>query len=124
MGTKVRQEESLFRAPEPISRVDEVRAGFSHGEPCQTEARAAVAIRPVSGKKRRQVMEIIAAAGFTGITRQEIADLHGLPIQSVCGRVKELLDGGFVRVTDRERHGRAVLCATERGFRALARKSA
>lgn len=123
MKTKAQQDESLFDVPRPITRVDEVRSGFSHREPCQTEARSAVAIRPVSGKKRRQVMEIIAATGFTGITRQEIADLHGLPIQSVCGRVKELIDGGFVRATEHERHGRAVLIATERGFRAVARAS-
>lgn len=118
--TKVTQSESLFRAPEPITRLEETRSGLSHREPCQTEAKAAVAIRPISGAKRRQVMEHIAAAGFTGITRQELADLYGIPIQSVCGRVKELIDGGFVKQLDRERQGRSLLIATERGFRALA----
>ena len=123
MKTKVRQEESLFASPQPITRVDEVRAGLSHREPCQTEARAAVAIRPVSGKRRRQVMEIIAGAGFTGITRQEIADMHCIGIQSVCGRVKELIDGDYVKQLDRERQGRSVLIATERGYRALQRSA-
>lgn len=117
---KTRQEEHLFAPPQPITRVDEVRSGYSHREPCQTEAAAAVAFRPVSGKRRRQVMEIIAGAGFTGITRQEIADMHGLGIQTVCSSVKALVDGDFVKVTDRERQGRSVLIATLRGYRAVA----
>jgi hypothetical protein len=119
--TKVHQDESLFAAPQPITRIEEVRSGYSHREPCQTEARAAVAVRPVSGKRRRQVMQHIADAGFTGITRQEIADLHGIKLQSVCSAVFALKDGGFVRQLDRERSGGSVLIATERGFRALAR---
>lgn len=119
MRTRARQEESLFAPPQPITRVDEVRSGFTHREPCQTEAAAAVAFRPVSGERRKQVMRHIAAAGFHGITRQEIADLHGVRIQSVCSCVRYLIEGNFVKVTNREREGREVLIATERGYRSV-----
>ena len=117
MKTKSRQEESLFGAPQPIKRVDEVRSGYTHREPCQTELAAAVALRPISGTVRRQVFEAIRAAGFHGITRREIEELHGIRSPSVCSAVKALTEGGFIRETDRERGGGVVLLPTERGWR-------
>lgn len=114
---KTLQEETLFAPPRPITRVDEVRSGYSHREPCQTELAAAVAIRPISGKVRRQVFEAIRSAGFHGITRREIEEVHGIRSPSVCSAVKALEEGGFIRETDRERGGGVVLLPTERGWR-------
>lgn len=118
------QAETLFGPPQPIKRADEVRAGYTHREPCQTEAKAAINLRPISGKRRMQVLRAIAEAGFTGITRQEITDIHGIRLQSVCSAVTALKDGNFVIQTDRERSGRSVLVCSERGYRQAARGAA
>lgn len=123
MSTKTRvhddQQALLHAPPQPITRVEEVRSGFSHREPCQAEAAAAVAVRPISGATRKRVMEAIALAALNGRTRHEIAQRTGLSLQSVCGRVKELIDGGFVEQTPRMRDGRHVLVSTLRGYRAV-----
>ena len=43
-----------------------------------------------------KVVAAIQAAGDAGLTRHECADLLGLPVSSVCGRVKPLLDSGLL----------------------------
>lgn len=103
-----------------VDRADQLKSGITHRNPTKTEAKAAVNMRPRSGTRRMTVLKFIVTAGFTGATRQEIADGTGLPIQSVCGRVHELIEGELVRRTERERiastgSAQEVLMATPRG---------
>lgn len=115
-------QDSLFDPAGPIDRVTQPRVGHHHRDATETERRAAQAQVALGGKRRLQVLKVIVDAGVAGVTRQEIADLYGIPIQSVCGRVKELLDGQFVvQSGTRERHGRRVLLASQRGRRAVTR---
>lgn len=119
MGTKVRQNESLFAEPQPIDRVDQVRSGYARtNTTSKTQLEAAIRLRPISGKVRRAVMETIKSAGFHGITRKEIETVAGIRIPSVCSAVKALVEGNFVKETDKVRDGGAVLIPTERGWRA------
>lgn len=104
----------LFGERTPIDRVDEPRSGYHHRSAGATEKNAAIRHRDVAGKRRRQVYEAIVEAGPTGITRQEIADLHGVLIQSVCSAVAALKEAHFIRETNRERQGRRVLVVNER----------
>lgn len=51
-----------------------------------------------SGKLSRQqcdVLEAMAASGRADMTRQELSEASGIPINAVCGRVHELLEGPF-----------------------------
>ena len=51
-----------------------------------------------SGRRNTQHAQIIAAlAGKRqGLTRAELKQATGIEISSICGRVKELLDGGTI----------------------------
>lgn len=109
----------LFDPADPIARVSQPRVGHHHRNAKPTERAAAQRQVVVGAGRRRQVLEAIVGAGSTGLTRQELADWHGFLIQSVCGRVKELLEGKFVYETTRTRRGRTVLVATERGTKAI-----
>lgn len=51
---------------------------------------------------------------WTNITRHEIAAKSGLPLQSVCGRVNELLKAGALTELDATRDGRHLLKINER----------
>jgi hypothetical protein len=113
-------QDSLFDPATPIDRVTQPRAGHHHKNASKTEMNAAKAIVSVSGGIRRDVLEAIVNSGWVGITRQEISDFHDVLLQTVCGRVKELLDANYIYETRRERNGRAVLAATERGTKAIA----
>lgn len=42
--------------------------------------------------QEHQVLSAIQAAGKSGLTRNEIADLLGIPVSSACGRVNALLE--------------------------------
>jgi len=44
---------------------------------------------------RRRVYETIARGGR--LTRQEVSEVSGMPINTVCGRVRELLDSHLIR---------------------------
>jgi hypothetical protein len=113
-------QDSLFDPVAPIDRVTQPRVGHHHRNASKTETNAAKAIVNVSGGQRRTILESIVKTGWIGHTRQEIADFNGILLQSVCGRVKELLDAGYIYETRRERNGGAVLAATERGTKAIA----
>lgn len=58
---------------------------------------------PDTSLQRVRALECIARRGF--ISRQDIADITGMPIQGVCGRVAELLESGAV-VEDGTKLGR------------------
>lgn len=77
---------SLFDSPR-------VTSAASSRRQCR-EARSAANKRaePWKCAQAQQVLQIIQQAGKLGITRQEIADQNGIRLQSVCGRVKSLLE--------------------------------
>jgi hypothetical protein len=58
-----------------------------------TQVDAWTRIRDSCPTARGRVYAMIAAAGERGATRQELANMHNVPINSVCGRVNELLGG-------------------------------
>jgi hypothetical protein len=43
-----------------------------------------------------KVYAAIVAAGEAAITREELTDVTGMPIQTVCGRVNDLLKTGMI----------------------------
>jgi len=57
------------------------------------DAYAAIADRLPACRKR--VYETIAKGGR--LTRQEVSEVSGMPINTVCGRVRELLETNLVR---------------------------
>jgi hypothetical protein len=72
-------------------------------------------VRPVRPRVRQIVLDTVR--GYGPMTRHEIADATGISLQSVCGRVAELMSSGEIReqvVAGRKivRDGRHVLVAT------------
>lgn len=61
-----------------------------------------------------QARVLAVFAKWTNITRHEIADKSGLPLQSVCGRVNELLKSGALIELDATREGRHLLQLNEK----------
>lgn len=58
----------------------------------QTQIDAYDALTPVRiGASQQRVLSLFAGTSIT-LTRQEIADRANLPLASVCGRVRELLN--------------------------------
>ena len=107
--------------PQGLRTVDSPAVGFSHRNAGKTERAAAK--KQVLSKTRRIVLSALVEAGSHGLTRHEISDRTGLPLQSVCGRVKECLDEKWAFSTYRSRSGRAVLIATDRGKQAVRQTS-
>jgi hypothetical protein len=68
-----------------------------------TSRAAALANYPRSGSQRHRILEFLEAQGDHGATRQELAQILGLSDDSVRPRVVELVEGGWVRGTDRTR---------------------
>jgi hypothetical protein len=66
----------------------------------ETSREAAHAIEPHAGTQRKAVYDELVRAGAGGRTRQEIADAIGMKLQSVCGRVSELISAGLAREPD------------------------
>lgn len=65
--------------------------------PAATSQAAAESMRgEPSARQRQQVLDELLRCGQHGATREELGDLTGLKIQSVCGRVNELLRSGAV----------------------------
>ncbi|WP_445621319.1 hypothetical protein ACUN8C_05795 [Kushneria sp. Sum13] len=69
--------------------------------------------------RRMQVLSHMCAAG-TALTRQEISDQTGMPINAVCGRVNELLGMGHLELAGmqerQEGPSRQLVTATDSGF--------
>lgn len=79
----------------------------------QTSEAAAVRVTQRAPTMREHVRLYVVSRGQYGATRQEIADALGMRLQSVCGRVAELLERMQVVATARRRESREVLVATE-----------
>lgn len=84
----------------------------------QTSLKAYRAIKPFLNGKRAQVYEFIEKRP-NGATRQEISRALGEPINSVCGRVNELVAQGYLAVVGTKKdtvtgHSAEILKAVER----------
>jgi len=79
----------------------------------RTSEAAAVQVTRRAPTMREHVRLYLVSRGEYGATRQEIADALGMRLQSVCGRVAELLERTHVVATERRRESREVLVATQ-----------
>lgn len=73
-----------------------------HRHESDTSKAAAKSVKLVAGSRRERVFECIAASPM-GRTNEEISDLLGWPIQSVCGRVRELAVDKHIKDSGRRR---------------------
>jgi hypothetical protein len=80
-----------------------------NGTPTSRAAAARVEVHAPTLRER--VYRAVEAAGRRGLTRQEIADGEGIKLQTVCGRVSELLDPDLAQLfaTRETRNGGSVL---------------
>lgn len=96
----------LFAAPADRYRVPPAAPGS------RTSEAAAVRIAPRVPTMREHVRLFLVSRGEYGATRQEIADALGMRLQSICGRVAELVERKQAVATERRRESREVLIAT------------
>ena len=101
-----------------MSRPHQTTFAFTHppGPPAvraRTSIAAAEVIRQMAPTARGKVYGFICQAA-NGATRQEIADGLGMRLQTVCGRVGELLRMGLVWQGKEIRDGRKVVRASRR----------
>jgi Helix-turn-helix domain len=69
---------------------------FARGS--ETSRKAALANYPRAGSQRARILEHVLASGGAGRTREELEDRLGLTGNTVRPRVRELIDGGWLRV--------------------------
>jgi hypothetical protein len=74
-----------------------------------TQVAAAKKIKRCDGRLHRMIVQHLLRLGEGGATRQEIADSLNLKLQTVCGRVRELVLAGEIRDTDATRGGGRVV---------------
>lgn len=82
---------------------------FPPAQPVRTSIAAAEAIAEFAGTLRGRVYQHLVDRGQAGATRQEIADACGMKLQTVCGRVAELLAQHLIWEGDDTRDGRRVI---------------
>ena len=85
--------------------LERVRAAAPHNR-TDTSVHAAERIRPRAGTKRAVVLEAIERAGGDGATIDEIAQATGFLTQTVCGRIAELRQDGWIQDSGRRRQTR------------------
>lgn len=68
-----------------------------------TQIAAADKITPIAGAMRKRVFEHITTCGPQGATRPEIAAALNMKLQTVCGRVRELVLDGRCEDTEETR---------------------
>lgn len=68
-----------------------------------TSRAAAESCEPQAGTDRRRVLDYVAGRGSEGATRDEIAAALQLKIQTVCGRVNDLVRQGNLRASEQTR---------------------
>jgi len=105
------------------------RVGLARRRAQETSRMAARAVAPRTGTQRWAILCLIGEAhstsGFIGLTRDQIASWLAISPNTVRPRVKELIDGGFVRVADsagKSREGRDAerLALTTKGLHVYA----
>jgi hypothetical protein len=92
-----------FGEPFDVSRVDYDKvqrdlAGLVSKRHGETARKAALEVRPCTGTQRDRILRTIDLSGWHGITRDELADRLSMSPNTVRPRVKELLDGGHIKV--------------------------
>lgn len=78
-------------------RVFENRTGKFRRDGAETSKEAAHEVALRSGTQRFRVLEAVVLYGSTGATRDQISNYLKMTPNSVRPRVKELLEGGFLR---------------------------
>ena len=86
-----------------LSNVDANTEGQHHGEARSTERAAAMAVMPKTGTQRRKVLEAIRDSEPDGLTDEEVADRTGLYLYSAAPRRTELVAGGWLHDSGRQR---------------------
>lgn len=105
---------SLFDPPPPPRRLP--RPSWHRTSPLSRKARNDA--RPREGSRAAIVLTAVSVRGEHGLTRDELAEQTGIPLQSLCGIVRRLLDDRLLVETDATRPTRtgsaaAVLMAVE-----------
>lgn len=87
-------------APESSNLEDSTLPGFRAGDP-DTSRKAALDVYPRAGSRRRAILDAAIRAGGRGITYPEADGLPG--VRESWKRISELVEGGWLEATDRER---------------------
>ena len=90
---------ALHALPQPLIEAPPAHRGVA------TSQDASQAVAPRASSMRRAVYDCLARHG--ACTREEIADLTGIRLQTVCGRVSELRALALVRKSGERRAGRS-----------------
>lgn len=96
-GYDMGPEFEVIRRPE----VAENKTGLVSREHPDTSKRAALEVRPRTGTQRARILDLVESYAHRGLTRDEIADKLRMSPNTVRPRVKELLDGGHLKVSAR-----------------------
>lgn len=91
---------------DPLPSPDNERIGFFMAPdkaPLPTSRKAAIALYPSSGTKRRQVLDAIARSGERGMIDDEIEALLGMRHTTCSARRKELQNDGWIEHSGRYR---------------------
>ena len=71
--------------------------GKSRGhDTAETSVAALQSVLPLVSKRKQAILALLDQAGVAGLTRYELSDSMGIPIQSVCGRARELVQSDHV----------------------------
>ena len=62
----------------------------------ETSVAALQSVLPLVSKRKQAILALLDQAGAAGLTRYELSDSMGVPIQSVCGRARELVQAVHV----------------------------
>lgn len=112
--TKLRQA-NLFDQTPPPRRLH--RPSWHRTSPLSREALKTAA--PRQGTRQAQILEVVRQRGRRGATRDELAVETGVPLQSLCGLVRQLLDRGSLLETAETRPtrtGKPAAILVERGI--------
>lgn len=89
-----------------FERFDQAERVRPPAQPVRTSIAAAEAIADMAGTLRGKVYGKLVAAGWRGATREELVD-ERLTLQTVCGRVNELLKLDLIYDSGTTRPGRS-----------------
>lgn len=70
-----------------------------------TSRAAAVAIQPHAGKQAMMLLEELRLSPYYGLTNEQLHELTGIRLQSVCGRMNELWRAGLIEDSGERRKG-------------------
>ena len=70
--------------------------GSNGHDTAETSVAALQSVLPLVSKRKQAILALLDQAGVTGLTRYELSDSIGIPIQSVCGRARELVQADHV----------------------------